>query len=623
MFYQVDQTRIPLRRLFQSSSIPALILGLPIVLVRKLFRIPSLVPAAIPDSLQPFLVDRSAIPEDIQARMEPLEGQVRSCGFIDPVYHWIVDPFSARRIGVATYRHRAGTSLGQVRFVEVGQQQPARRSLAPLFLTAYSDGTLLSSSNASSQVVVAPCCKRRSFPGTSVPELWRRHGQQVSLESAGKSTVLVHSPAETLDLLEKVEATERDFLVQRGILVPRTEAEQQTVEAVMATPGDETNREFAAVYAEMNRLANHKASWTSGLITLAVTVAVFFAAMNRGGHAWKPLVLLSGVLLVHELGHLAAMRLFHYRNLRMFFIPFFGAAVTGQNYNVPGWKKAIVALMGPLPGIALGTALGIVGIIARSPTVIQAAFLFLAINAFNLLPIVPLDGGRVVHAVLFSRHPIFDAAFRLVAALILMLSALAGTRMLAVLGVVMFLGLRMNYRVGTVVHRLRHQGLDAASPDARTIPFETARRIHDELRAALPAHLPAKASAQWTLQAFELLNARPPGAIASLALLGAHGFAFCAAVVVCLTLVVAQHGRPRHRAGPPPGAPGHHAARLEPSPRSLPDRPANAQAWRVRARAHPTTCDDTRRRRRTTKPATSTQGDGPPPFDNRCRAVLN
>ena len=56
------------------------------------------------------------------------------------------------------------------------------------------------------------------------------------------------------------------------------------------------------------------------------------------------------------------MRIFHYRNLRMFFIPLFGAAVTGRNWNVPGWKKALVSLAGPLPGIALGIFLGVAGI---------------------------------------------------------------------------------------------------------------------------------------------------------------------------------------------------------------------------------------------------------------------
>ena len=66
------------------------------------------------------------------------------------------------------------------------------------------------------------------------------------------------------------------------------------------------------------------------------------------------------ILLFHEFGHYVAMRVFGYQDLRMFFIPLFGAAVSGRHYNVPGWKKAIVSLAGPVPGIGLGVALGAV-----------------------------------------------------------------------------------------------------------------------------------------------------------------------------------------------------------------------------------------------------------------------
>ena len=35
------------------------------------------------------------------------------------------------------------------------------------------------------------------------------------------------------------------------------------------------------------------------------------------------------------------MRLFRYSNVKMFFIPLLGAAVSGRHYNVPGWKKVV------------------------------------------------------------------------------------------------------------------------------------------------------------------------------------------------------------------------------------------------------------------------------------------
>ncbi|HBO44256.1 MAG TPA: hypothetical protein DD670_10050, partial [Planctomycetaceae bacterium] len=109
MFYQVDGTRLPLRDHFRTylrlRSILVWVILLPLVLVRKLFRIRHLYPAVISDTLEPFLVDPADIPEEVREKMEPLEADIRACGFVDPVYHWIVDPFGGTRMAVTTFRH--------------------------------------------------------------------------------------------------------------------------------------------------------------------------------------------------------------------------------------------------------------------------------------------------------------------------------------------------------------------------------------------------------------------------------------------------------------------------------------------------------------------------------------
>src|SRR5437870_3320292 len=117
----------------------------------------------------------------------------------------------------------------------------------------------------------------------------------------------------------------------------------------------------AAVLVELDRLQNQRANLASTLLVLAVSILLFMGAW-RIGQGQELLWTIIPILLFHELGHYVAMRWFGYRNLRMFFIPFFGAAVSGQNYNVPGWKKAVVALAGPVPGIVVGAVLGAVGI---------------------------------------------------------------------------------------------------------------------------------------------------------------------------------------------------------------------------------------------------------------------
>src|SRR5262245_57515496 len=71
--------------------------------------------------------------------------------------------------------------------------------------------------------------------------------------------------------------------------------------------------------------------------------------------------MLVGVVLFHELGHMIAMKIVGYRDVRIFFIPFFGGAAAGTKRGVARWKEGIVLLCGPLPGIVLGVVLSYIG----------------------------------------------------------------------------------------------------------------------------------------------------------------------------------------------------------------------------------------------------------------------
>jgi ankyrin repeat protein/Zn-dependent protease len=131
------------------------------------------------------------------------------------------------------------------------------------------------------------------------------------------------------------------------------------------------------------------------------------------------MVILVLVLLIHEIGHLIGMRLFQYRDVQMFFIPLFGAAVAGSETNPSGARRAIVTLLGPLPGIVLGVICAVLYFTNDQDIYLQAARTFLFINAFNLLPLPPLDGGRFLEEVVFSRNARAEVFFKLIAGLAL------------------------------------------------------------------------------------------------------------------------------------------------------------------------------------------------------------
>lgn len=130
------------------------------------------------------------------------------------------------------------------------------------------------------------------------------------------------------------------------------------------------------------------------------------------------LPMLIGVLLFHELGHYAAMRAYGYKNLQLLFIPFVGAAAMGRRTGAASqWQSGVILLAGPVPGLLIGLVLLAAHRAGVSePLVRTLALQLIVINGLNLLPIVPLDGGRLLQGVLFSRHPVAEIGFSLAAA---------------------------------------------------------------------------------------------------------------------------------------------------------------------------------------------------------------
>jgi len=330
------------------------------------------------------------------------------------------------------------------------------------------------------------------------------------------------------------------ILYRDGATTPATPQQQtpppETNDDPILSPQDE------AVLVEVQQLQDPKPSWSGAILVLVVSLVLYLAASRVRVASWQEIAIFVGTLAFHELGHYLAMRWFGYRNLRMFFIPFFGAAVSGHHYNVPGWKKAIVALAGPVPGIVIGAPLGVLGLALKEPFLIQLSVMLLILNGFNLLPFLPLDGGWVVHAVLFVRHPVLDAVFRAVAAVgLLAIAVLTGSWVLIVMSIFMLMAIPLAWRLANVTHRLRQEGVAAVSPDADTIPASAALKIIAAVRPVLPAQSPPKLVAQHVINVFSALNAAPPGVLATLGLLVVHAVCFLAAAVMAIVVIALKH----------------------------------------------------------------------------------
>lgn len=119
-------------------------------------------------------------------------------------------------------------------------------------------------------------------------------------------------------------------------------------------------------------------------------------------------ILLTIVVTLHELGHFVLMKLFGYKNVQMNFIPLLGAYVKGD-YEEPNLFKNVVMLMaGPLPGLFLGYSLYLFDFVDYSDDVCWFAYLLITVNLLNLVPIEPLDGGKIARCSLFIRWKYLD-----------------------------------------------------------------------------------------------------------------------------------------------------------------------------------------------------------------------
>lgn len=118
--------------------------------------------------------------------------------------------------------------------------------------------------------------------------------------------------------------------------------------------------------------------------------------------SWQFALLIMLLLVVHESGHVWAMKRVGMKTKGIFFIPFLGAAAVSEEMFPSRRDEMYVAIMGPVWGLALsGVALG-GWYIFDLPHFAAAAAWMATVNLFNLLPISPLDGGRIFKSIAFS-----------------------------------------------------------------------------------------------------------------------------------------------------------------------------------------------------------------------------
>jgi len=111
---------------------------------------------------------------------------------------------------------------------------------------------------------------------------------------------------------------------------------------------------------------------------------------------WKYAVGFVLLLLCHEMGHYIAAK---QRGLDVglpTFIPFVGAWISLKNQKLSAETTAFVGLAGPLLGSTSAFLTYLVALHYESHWLLAISYAGFVLNLFNLIPVVPLDGGHVV-----------------------------------------------------------------------------------------------------------------------------------------------------------------------------------------------------------------------------------
>ncbi len=127
--------------------------------------------------------------------------------------------------------------------------------------------------------------------------------------------------------------------------------------------------------------------------TMLVSIAAYALIWS-----WKFAIGFVLLLLIHEMGHVIQLRREGIKASAPMFIPFMGAVVMAKSMGKDAAAEARVGLAGPVLG-TIGTLIPLAIWQATGGEFWQAlAYVGFFINLFNLLPVLPLDGGRAMAA---------------------------------------------------------------------------------------------------------------------------------------------------------------------------------------------------------------------------------
>jgi putative peptide zinc metalloprotease protein len=130
---------------------------------------------------------------------------------------------------------------------------------------------------------------------------------------------------------------------------------------------------------------------------------------------WEFALVVMWAIGVHELGHVWAMRRTGMPTPGFYFIPLFGGAAIGERAKSE-WQDVFIAAMGPSWGLLSAVPPALLYAATGEPFWAATCGFIGLVNLFNMLPIYPLDGGRITNSLISSVGPLAQILYLVFAA---------------------------------------------------------------------------------------------------------------------------------------------------------------------------------------------------------------
>ncbi|APV49003.1 hypothetical protein BWI17_04490 [Betaproteobacteria bacterium GR16-43] len=439
------------------------------------------------------LIAREEIPEAQRALFDSVGPRLAALGFV-PAYAQRTLRYAATLASDPLYQDvllHPGEAV--VASVEIPEAPDYGEPVSVTFMTEYADGTAAWTINRLKHYLL-PLAPEWSVDDDYLPafeDTYRAHVRRV--HASGRTVV------REVDTLRERTLTGGARLFQswidRGIAIPVREPERWRLSwsaalklvvkalfglgrAMRAKPSALAPAGEALVI-ERQYAATKSLQWSRGDKHLLTWISIAaFAALGAWLWTWTFMLILLGVIGLHEMGHFFAMRIVGYRNLHVFFVPGLGGLATGQKADATPLQKVFVYLAGPVPGlilcIVIAAATNNTSLEGR-PWLADLIAIAFIVNFLNLLPVTPLDGGRVAETLLFSKVPLLRLVFAgICAALLLGAGLYTGDWVLRFVGLFVAITLPHQWRVYRLESSLPPREGALEEPQARAVVFAAA-----------------------------------------------------------------------------------------------------------------------------------------------------